>query len=107
MFIWIPYGLSLPPSGSQYKHILPTLRNLAENQISHSRWIHEFYVLQKDISEKKGYTDEEQKLCALLKEGPLITLDLAARMKIDPYHLPSQRLEQDGIVMKSGLTPPI
>ena len=26
-------------------------------------------------------------------------------MKIDPYHLPSQRLEQDGIVMKSGLTP--
>lgn len=90
---------------SQYEHILPTLRNLAENQISHSRWIHEFYVLQKDISEKKGYTDEEQKLCVLLKEGPLITLDLAAKMKIDPYHLPSQRLEQDGIVMKSGLTP--
>ena len=50
---------------------------------------------------KKGYTDEEQKLCVLLKEGPLITLDLAAKMKIDPYHLPSQRLEQDGIVMKS------
>ena len=39
---------------SQYEHILPTLRNLAENQISHSRWIHEFYVLQKDISEKKA-----------------------------------------------------
>ena len=90
---------------SQYDHVLPALRELASRHRFHSRWIHEFYVLQKDISDKKGYTEEEQRLCAILKEKPLITLELSEKMGVDPHFLPVKRLEQDGILMKSGLTP--
>lgn len=90
---------------SQYDHVIPQLHDLAAKRRFHSRWIHEFYVLQKDISEKKGYTDEEQRLCSFLKEKPLITLDLSEKMGCDPHYLPAERLERDGIIMKSGLTP--
>lgn len=90
---------------SQYDDVLPTLQELASRRRLHSRWIHEFYVLQKDISNKTGYTEDEQRLCAFLKEKPLITLDLAEKMGRDPHFLPDSRLERDGILMKSGLTP--
>ena len=90
---------------SQYDHIIPQLHELASKRRFHSRWIHEFYVLQKDISTKKGYTEEEQQLCSYLKDKPLITLDLSEKMGHDPHYLPVERLERDGIIMKSGLTP--
>ena len=90
---------------SQYDHVLPALQKLSALRRFHTRWIHEFYVLQKDISGKNGYTEEEQRLCAVLKEKPLITLDLSERMGMDPHFLPVERLEQDGVLMKSGLTP--
>ena len=90
---------------SQYDDVLPALQELASRRRLHSRWIHEFYVLQKDISDKTGYTEDEQRLCAFLKEKPLITLDLAEKMGMDPHFLPDSRLERDGILMKSGLTP--
>lgn len=90
---------------SQYDDVLPALQELASKHRLHSRWIHEFYVLQKDISDKTGYTEDEQRLCAFLKEKPLITLDLAEKMGMDPHFLPDSRLERDGILMKSGLTP--
>ena len=90
---------------SQYDDVLPALQELASRRRLHSRWIHEFYVLQKDISDKTGYTEDEQRLCAFLTEKPLITLDLAEKMGMDPHFLPDSRLERDGILMKSGLTP--
>ena len=90
---------------AQYEHVIPDLQALAEEGRIHSRWVHEFYVLQKDISEKNGYTEEEQKLCRFLRKKPLITLELSKKMETEPHHLPAQRLEQDGIIMKSGLTP--
>ena len=90
---------------SQYDDVLPDLQELASKHRLHSRWIHEFYVLQKDISDKTGYTEDEQRLCAFLKKKPLITLDLAEKMGMDPHFLPDSRLERDGILMKSGLTP--
>ena len=90
---------------SQYEHVIPDLRELSEEGHVHSRWVHEFYVLQKDISSKKGYTDEEQQICEFLKDKPLITLKLAEKMKTEPHHLATTRLEQDGIIIKSGLTP--
>lgn len=90
---------------AQYDHVTDDLLALASKRRFHTRWIHEFYVLQKDISEKHGYTEDEQKLCSLLKDKPLITLELSEKMGLDPHFLPTERLEQDGILMKSGLTP--
>ncbi len=90
---------------AQYDSVLPKLQALAEAKRFHPCWIHEFYVLQKDIRGKKGYSQEEQAVCQALADGPLITMELADRFGKDPHFLRLERLEQDGVLMKSGLTP--
>ena len=90
---------------SQYDHVLPDLLALAEEKRCSACWIHEFYVLLKDISGKAGYTDFEQKVCRELAEKPLITMELADRMHLYPKLINTKRLEEDGVIIKSGLTP--
>lgn len=90
---------------SQYDTVIPKLKELADEKRFHGSWIHEFYVLQKDISDKNGYTQEEKAVCEALKNGPLITMELADMFDKDPHFLRLERLEQDGVLMKSGLTP--
>ncbi|MBQ9032141.1 MAG: hypothetical protein IJ106_11920 [Parasporobacterium sp.] len=88
-----------------YDTVLPDLQELARRTHPHTRLIHEFYVLQKDISGKPGYTESERQICEALKDGPLITLKLVERLGADLYHLDTRRLEQEGILIKSGITP--
>lgn len=90
---------------AEYPTVLGKLRDLAGQERFHGCWIHEFYVLLKDISGKGGYTEEEQKLCGALKDGPLITMELADLMDKDPHFLRTERLEEEGVIIKSGLTP--
>ncbi len=81
------------------------LRDLAGQERFHGCWIHEFYVLLKDISGKNGYSEEEQRICGALRDGPLITMELAVIMDKDPHFLRTERLEEEGVIIKSGLTP--
>ena len=90
---------------ARYETVLPALRDLLESKQKHTRWIHEFFVLQKDISDKSGYTDYERRVCEVLKDGPLIAKDFARRLESDLYHLGTERLEQEGVIIRSGLTP--
>ena len=90
---------------SQYKSVLPKLQDLADRKIFHGRWVHEFYVLVKDIEGKPGYSEKERAICRALKDGPLITLELAKLMDTEPRYLEDARLLDQGIIMKSGLTP--
>ena len=90
---------------SQYDHVLPSLRALAEEKRFSVGWLHEFFVLIRDISDKKGYTDEERRICEALRERPLMARDLSERMGREYYYLPLGRLERDGVIMRSGLTP--
>ena len=85
--------------------VLRELRTLAESERPQTRMSHEFYVLQKDISGKAGFTQEEHAVCDALRNGPLITARLAQAVGIDVYALNTKRLEQEGIVIKSGITP--
>ena len=63
------------------------------------------YVLLKDISGSSAYTAEEKRLCEALKEGPLMLEELAERLQGDIYTLPADRLEEEGVIIRSGLTP--
>ncbi|MBQ1311894.1 MAG: hypothetical protein IIY55_08595 [Blautia sp.] len=90
---------------SQYDYVLPYLRKLAEEKRFYTCQAHEFYILLKDISGKAGYTDFEQLICSWLKEKPLSTLELGERMGFNPAYLSTERLEEDGVIIKSGLTP--
>ena len=90
---------------SRYESVLEDLRELSIRTSPHTRMIHEFYVLQKDITGKPGYTEEEYRICDQLKDGPVITLKLTQKAGLDLYHMDTSRLEQEGVIIKSGLTP--
>ena len=90
---------------SQYPHVLPSLKELADRAYFSSNQVHEFYVLVKDITGKSGYSETEQRICGILKEKPLITMELAERMGCYHRFLHTERLEKDGVILKSGVTP--
>ncbi len=90
---------------SKYDTVIPEIKELNFNKQRHTRWIHEFFVLQKDISEKTGYTEVEYKMCEALRDGPLITKKFFKITGGDLYRLQTERLEREGVIIRSGLTP--
>lgn len=89
----------------QHPDILPELRELADTGYPHSMFLHEFFVLMRDIQNNPRYTQEEKDFCKALQKGPLIRRKAAAAVGRDVYTLKIDRLLQEGIVQLSGLTP--
>ncbi len=89
----------------EHPRVLEELRALVEGKVVHTRPIHEYYTLVRDISGAEGWTAEEQAFCAALRNGPLSLRDAAAAMDTDIYKLQVKRLEKEGAVLRSGLTP--
>lgn len=89
----------------QYPYVIDELRKLDREQFPHTRFIHEFLVFVKDIENSNKFTEEERKLCPRLKEGPLSLTQAAEYLDTDVYHFNADRLEREGIIMRSGLTP--
>ena len=91
--------------GKEYPEIIPVLERLLNSKEVHTRPIHEFYTLVRDISELPGFTKEEKDFCEALKAGPLDIRSAAAAVGTDIYWLKTDRLEAEGVVLRSGLTP--
>lgn len=89
---------------SEYPFILEELEELNNMQQGYTRALHEYYILQKDISGIDGYSEEEQEICKILKDGPKSMKALAKALKIPIYNLNTEKLERNGILMRSGLT---
>ena len=51
------------------------------------------------------YTESEQRLIKALTDGPLIYEDAAKAVGISPYILKVGRLEDEGVVLRCGVTP--
>ena len=62
-------------------------------------------MLVNDIENNPAYSEEERKFCDALKREPLIVSEAAALMGRDPYTFEMQRLEREGVIIRSGLTP--
>lgn len=88
-----------------HPEIVGKLRSLADSEQRHTRMLHEFYVLQKEPGEEMAYTDRELAICRALQQGPFSAEELSQLLHIDVYRLDTQRLEEEGILMKAGLTP--
>jgi len=89
----------------EHPEVKEVLRQLVESRYVHTRPIHEFYTLVRDIGEQPGYTAEEKAFCRALKNGPLDIRAAAKAVGTDIYWLDVSRLETEGIVLRSGLTP--
>ena len=90
---------------SVYPGIADRLHTLAEAERRHTRMLNEFYVLQKYPEHPDRYSDEEMRICGALQKGPLMPEELASILGMDMYTLKTERLEDEGMVMRSGLTP--
>jgi len=93
-------------AAEQYPQIVDKLRELLCETKSHSFFLHEFYLLVKDIADNPRYTQDEQALCSALANGPLSVKDAAAVLPgQDIYNFNMSRLLKDGVVQMVGLTP--
>ncbi len=90
---------------TEYPYILDELQKLYSEEFPHTRYIHEFMVFVKDIEDSDNYNEDEKKLCRKLKEGPLSLTQAAEYMGSDVYHFKAERLEREGVIIRSGLTP--
>ena len=64
-----------------------------------------FLVLIKRPEDISGYSQKEQQIIRFLEEGPLSYLQLSERMGISHHFFDLKRLEDEGIIMRSGVTP--
>jgi N-methylhydantoinase A/oxoprolinase/acetone carboxylase beta subunit len=81
------------------------LKSLLASNTGHTKPIHEFYTLVKDIKDKTGWTEGEKRFCRALKAGPLTLRAAASIAGTDIYKLDVKRLETEGVVLRAGLTP--
>lgn len=90
---------------ARYPSVLTQLQELETAGRKHTHPLHEFYVLIKEPAANRRYTEEELTFCRALKDGPLILEKAAASVDKDVYTFHMDRLESEGIIMRSGLTP--
>ena len=90
---------------SRYPQVEANLLALKESGVKHTRFLHEHYLLTRDISGQSRYTEREQALCRALSGGPLSLRQLAAALGTDVYSLGVDRLVREGVVQVCGLTP--
>ncbi|KIR02034.1 N-methylhydantoinase (ATP-hydrolyzing) [Lachnospiraceae bacterium TWA4] len=105
---WKPYledGRVMPLCilASDYPSVLEELKELDESNITYTRWIHEYFIIQKELT--GSYTDEEKAIALALKEGPLSMKKLAQAIGVQVYDLNTERLEKEGVILRCGLTP--
>ena len=90
----------------QHPEIFRILDTLDEDYWKgHSKPMYSFYIFQKDIADNPRYSKEEQYLVQLLKQGPLSLAETASALHTDLYKLNLHRLEDEGVILRSGLTP--
>lgn len=92
-------------AAARHPVIVQKLQDLVSRNKSHDLFLHEFYILQKDISSSPNYDKWEKDFCGSLKNGPLILQEAAAAAGRDIYSFRVEQLEREGVVAKAGLTP--
>ncbi|MHC1694181.1 MAG: hydantoinase/oxoprolinase family protein [Eubacteriales bacterium] len=91
-------------ASSRYPCIRTELEELLDEGRTHTHFLHEFFILLKDIEGQSGYSVEEQTFCKALRDGPLSYRQAAAFFG-DVYRMNTKRLEERGTVIRCGLTP--
>lgn len=90
---------------ARWPEVSGKLKKLKMEHKKHTLPLYEFFVLQKSIEDNERYTAKEKLLCRELKNGPLIYKEAARILGVDIYSLNTTRLEHDGVIIRSALTP--
>lgn len=88
-------------AAARWPQIKDELASLLLQTRLHTRPLHEFLYLTHAPEHPERYTDSERALLDALTDGPKMIGGDALNL----YHLDSERLEREGVVMRCGLTP--
>ena len=88
-------------AAARWPQIVDRLRALIESNKTGAAPLYEFLYLVKQPQSLKSYDACEQSLIERLAGGPL----MLGGGELDLYRLKSERLEDEGVVMRCGLTP--
>ena len=96
--------IPLCTASSRWPSVKPMLDNLIESG-EHSKFpLYEFLCLVTEPKDTAKYDEYELKLIDLLKSGPCSLHEVRNR-GIDLYGLDTERLEEEGVIIRCGLTP--
>ncbi len=85
----------------QHPNILNSLKHLAEGKVKSNAPLHEFLYIVRAPKNLDTYSEYEKNLISKLEKSPVMLGDGV----IDLYNLKTERLENEGIIMRAGLTP--
>jgi N-methylhydantoinase A/oxoprolinase/acetone carboxylase beta subunit len=97
--------IPLSVAAARWPSVAVKLRRIVDSKRKHPLPIHEFFCLVRDISGNSGYSEREIRFCRALDNGPLSLTEAAEAAGTDAYNLDVRRLEEEGVVMRCGLTP--
>ena len=98
--------LPLCVAAATWPSVTPRLAGLVRARPGgHPLGLHELFCPVKDISSSSAYTETEKAFCRALENGPLLFAEAAEAAGKSPYNLDVHRLEEEGVVIRSGLTP--
>ena len=88
-------------AAGRWPQVRAGLETLLTQTRPHTRPLHEFLYLVQRPAHPERYTAAERRLMDALANGP----QMIGGEALDMYQLDSERLEQEGVVMRCGLTP--
>lgn len=92
-------------AAAAYPQVTERLEELAASFGVYSYPANQFFMLAAMPEQLEKYTESEQRLIKALADGPLIYEDAAKAVGISPYILKVGRLEDEGVVLRCGVTP--
>ncbi len=90
----------------RYPQVMDELERLSRRENGSTRPLYEHLLLMRPVEGRKSaYTDLELRICQILEDGPLGITQAAQRLQTDVYQMDTERLEQEGVILRSGFTP--
>ncbi|MCL2126022.1 MAG: hypothetical protein FWH33_08570 [Oscillospiraceae bacterium] len=92
-------------AASRWPDVVPMLRDLLHKKHTNLFPLHELFYLVHEPADLGRYGSYEIRLIDELRNGPCLLGKIRESKDIDIYHLNTERLEAEGIIMRCGLTP--
>lgn len=92
-------------AAAKYPDMLTKLDDLVSTYASYSYPANQFFMLLNEPDQLEKYLPNERRLIEALKSGPLIYDEAAEAVGVSPYIFKTKRLEDEGIIIRCGVTP--
>ncbi len=96
--------IPLCTAAANFPEVLKQLRDLLDSGKSSKFPLYEFLYLVSVPTSEGRYTKSELRMIDILKEGPCSLYELSKK-GVDLYSIDTQSLEDEGIIIRFGLTP--